>query len=121
MARIYFDTNILVDLVGEGKYGFETMVKGSEVVISVLSMHIMAYILKAKIPNKRLKVLAETMETVDFSRAIMTKALEGPTGDFEDNIQLHSAVSGDCDYFLTLDKKLLKMKYFGKMKISDKI
>jgi len=43
--------------------------------------------------------------------------MTGPTDDFEDNVQLHSAVMGDCDYFLTMDKKLIKMKYFGKMRI----
>lgn len=40
-----------------------------------------------------------------------------PTSDLEDNIQLHSAAEADCDYFLTSDKKLLAMIYFGKTKI----
>ena len=99
MAKIYFDTNVLIDFVGERKYGFEKMAKGSEVFVSTLSMHIIAYVLKAKIPDNRLRILAEAMEMVDFSGVIMDKSLEGPTDDFEDNIQLHSAVSGDCDYF----------------------
>lgn len=39
------------------------------------------------------------------------------SNDLEDNIQLNSAIKADCNFFLTFDKKLLKMKFFGKMKI----
>lgn len=31
--------------------------------------------------------------------------------------QLHSAAEAECDYFLTSDKKLLAMKFFGKTRI----
>ena len=48
---------------------------------------------------------------------ILDLALEGPVDDLEDNIQLHSASEAECDVFLTNDKKLLKMKFFGKMRI----
>ena len=44
-------------------------------------------------------------------------SLDGPTKDLEDNIQLHSAAKTEADFFLTNDKKLLKMKFFGKMRI----
>lgn len=50
----------------------------------------------------------------------MYKALEGPTVDFEDNTQLHSAAEAECDYFLTNDEKLLKMKFFGKTRLTNK-
>lgn len=54
---------------------------------------------------------------IDLDKDILDKALESPTKDLEDNIQLHSAAEAECDYFLTEDKGLLKMKFFGKTKI----
>lgn len=48
-------------------------------------------------------------------------SLLGPTEDFEDNIQLNSAVVDDCDFFLTDDKKLLKFKVYKKVKIVKEI
>lgn len=121
MVKVYFDTNVLHDLVGDNRYGFDLMSRGKEVVISVLSVHVLAYVLKVKIPNPHFKELVGGMTEIEFSNKILDKSLNGPTIDFEDNIQLHSAVEGECDYFLTLDKNLLKMKYFGKVKISDRI
>lgn len=43
--------------------------------------------------------------------------MEGPTKDLEDNIQLHSAAEAESDIFLTADKKLVDMKFFGKTQI----
>ena len=33
------------------------------------------------------------------------------------NVQLHGAAASACDYFLTSDKALLKLGYFGHMSI----
>ncbi|MFA7300865.1 MAG: type II toxin-antitoxin system VapC family toxin [Candidatus Shapirobacteria bacterium] len=121
MAKVYFDTNVFSDLVGENKFGFDLMAIDNEIFASTLSIHILAYVLKVKIPNVRFKSLVEGITKIDFDNFILEKSLIGPTDDFEDNIQLHSAVLGGCDSFLTLDKKLLKMKSFGKVKICDKL
>lgn len=59
----------------------------------------------------------EKFSIVDLSRSILDKALQGPTADLEDNIQLHSAAEADCDLFLTNDERLLKITFFGKTKI----
>lgn len=59
--------------------------------------------------------LQEQFGIVPLTEHILNKALEGPTNDLEDNIQLHSAAEAQCDIFLTNDKKLLNLKYFGKM------
>jgi len=61
----------------------------------------------------------KTLHLISLTDKIIDKALLGPTKDLEDNIQLHSAVEADCDIFLTNDKALLKMGYFGKTKIVD--
>jgi predicted nucleic acid-binding protein len=121
MAKVYFDTNVFNDLVGENKFGFDLMTINNEIFASTLSIHILAYVLKVKIPNRRFKSLVEGIIKIDFDNSIVEKSLIGPTSDFEDNVQLHSAVLGECDYFLTLDKKLLKLKSFGKVKICGKL
>ena len=61
--------------------------------------------------------MSRKFETVKLNWNILEKALGGPTPDLEDNIQLHSCAEADCDYFLTNDKNILKMKFFGKARI----
>lgn len=67
--------------------------------------------------EKLMNLLEESYNMVDFSREISNKALRGPTDDFEDNVQLHSAAQAECDLFLTEDKKLLTLKFFGKTRV----
>lgn len=59
--------------------------------------------------------------TNDLSSNILDKALEGTTEDLDDNIQLHSASEAECELFLREDKKLLNLKFFGKVRIATKI
>jgi len=61
------------------------------------------------------------LQLVPFDVVITRLAISGPTDDFEDNVQLHSAAQSDCDYFVTHDSKLLQMKFFGKVKIVEKL
>jgi predicted nucleic acid-binding protein len=121
MVNIYLDVNVLVDIIGERKCNFDVMIGNSDTTISVLSVHILSYLLKKKIPDEIFEKIVGRFKLVDLDNSMVKKALRGPTSDFEDNVQLYSAVAGECDYFLTLDKKLLKMKYFGKMRICDRL
>lgn len=75
------------------------------------------YVTRQKIPYIKLSTSINNFFLISFSKNITHKALQGPTKDFEDNVQLHSAVAADCDYFLTSDKNLLKTKFFGKTQI----
>lgn len=59
----------------------------------------------------------EKFQFVDFSEKILERALNNPTTDLEDNIQLHSAADAECDLFLTSDKLILNLKFFGKTQI----
>lgn len=72
-------------------------------------------------PNKKIKKMYDFFGIINLSSKILKQAMEGPTNDLEDNIQLYSAQRADCDYFLTNDKRLLKMTFFGKTKIVSKI
>lgn len=120
MANIFVDTNILFDLAVRNKKIAKEL-KDHNLFISPLSFHIYSYSQKLVIPNNKINEMYKFFGIVSFSTKILRKAIEGPTNDLEDNVQLQSAKRVGCDYFLTNDKKLLKMKYFGKVKIVSKL
>lgn len=120
MAKVFLDTNYFIDIIERDK-SKRLLLANHEVLVSPLSYHIYSYIAKKKIPNQLLINSLRDLKFVDLSVEILTKGLRSPTPDLEDNIQLHSASTTDCDYFLTSDKALLKMKYFGKVEIVDSL
>ncbi len=120
MAKVFLDTNYFIDaIVRRPEKRILESLKNNTVFVSPLSVHIFCYILKIKAPNKTLNSQIENFSLVEFSENIVNRALEGPTSDLEDNVQLHSAAEAECDIFLTEDQKLIKMKFFGKVKISS--
>jgi len=118
MAKIFLDTNYFIDAIHRRpeKLILGTL-EGHTVYISTLSIHIYYYVYNIKIPNVKVTEQREKFQVVDFSEIILDRSLVGPTADFEDNVQLHSAAESGCDFFLTSDNKLLSMKFFGKTKI----
>lgn len=116
MAKVFLDTNFVLDIAFRKKEVF-LMLNDNSVAISPLSLHILCYVNKIKIPNDKLQMFLEEYEIVNLTKNLIKKCIIGPTNDLEDNIQLHSASESECDIFLTNDKKLLKMKFFGKMRI----
>lgn len=118
MAKIFLDTNIYIDIIKKRNDHDLQDLQGNELFISPLSIHILTYIFKNKIPDKELDVNRELFNLVSFDRIIAQNSLIGPTKDFEDNVQLHSAASAECDVFLTEDKELLDIKFFGKVRIT---
>lgn len=72
-------------------------------------------------PSEYLNNVINTCKVVDLTNKIYKLSSQGPGKDLEDNIQLHSCAKNDCDYFLTSDKELLKMVYFGKTKFINSL
>lgn len=118
MAITFLDTNKVIDLVIRHPEISKLFVNHS-VFYSPLSTHILFYTFHIKVPSLETNNLLKTIQPVSLTDQIINKAVFGPTNDLEDNIQLHSAVASNCDFFLTSDKKLLKMAYFGKVKITN--
>ncbi|MBI4036161.1 hypothetical protein HY383_04390 [Candidatus Daviesbacteria bacterium] len=118
MARVFLDTNFYIDITKRAKEKWSSLGKNL-LFISPLSTHILFYARKLKVPDQEINELQEEFGMVPFTKYILEKALEGPTNDLEDNIQLHSAAEADCDVFLTADAKLLKMRFFGKTEIKS--
>src|SRR5713226_9647799 len=113
MARIFLDTNYFIDALHRKpeKEILESL-ENNIIYISPLSVHIYCYIFKINSKDIPVSKQIDTFQQVDFSEDVVTRAMQGPTSDFEDNVQLHSAANAECDLFLTEDKKLLDMKFF---------
>lgn len=122
MAKIFLDTNTFIDSIHrKPEFMILDSLENHIVYISPLSLHIYCYIFKLKIPDNRVIAQRNKFQIIEFSEDILDKSLVGPTHDFEDNMQLHSAASAECDYFLTQDNKLLKLKFFGKVILGNRI
>lgn len=117
MAKAFLDVNVIIDILEERKNIQLVKLERHQTYISTLSLHIFLYVEKQSVPYPPLSDFIQNNNLVDFSATLAQKALIGPTDDFEDNIQLHSAAVTDCDIFITSDERLIKMKFFGKTQI----
>ena len=117
MAKIFLDANYFIDLVEQRKPTAINAFQDQTLFLSPLSIHILIYVYKYQIPNNNLVEFQKYFNLVPWESTITYKSLLGPTKDFEDNVQLHSASQTECDFFLTEDKKLLGLNFFGKMQI----
>ncbi len=116
MAKAFLDTNYILDIFMRRTRKLSD-VGNNDLFFSPLSFPTISYVHKLRMPNQKLQNILKDLFVVNFTDTILKKSLIGPTSDIEDNIQLHSASSSHCDYFLTSDKQLLKMKYFGEVEI----
>jgi predicted nucleic acid-binding protein len=117
MAKVFVDTNCFIGLVNRIPEIASEDLQVHEAYISILSCHILFYVNKITTPDAAINSFIEDFLLVPLDTKILQPALLGPTEDLEDNIQLHSAVKANVDFFVTLDKKLLSMKFFGKTHI----
>lgn len=121
MAKIFLDTNVFIDLVEKRKSIDRKKLLPHVLFISPLSIHILAYLYKYRMPDERLADVDKFFKLIPLNPNLTVKAIKGPTPDFEDNVQLNSVAEADCDIFLTGDTKLLKMKFFGKTEIRSSL
>lgn len=121
MANIFLDANFFIDLLEKRrKISFEKL-KSHSLFLSILTLHIYIYLYKIKLPNKKIDKLSDYFNIVSLDEKVFLPSLKGPFSDFEDNIQLHSASASECNIYLTGDKKILKLKYFGKTRIVENL
>jgi predicted nucleic acid-binding protein len=117
MARVYLDANSFIDVIENREAVDLESFKGHSLFISPLSIHILVYVYRYKMPNNKLAKLTDFINVATLDQQTASKSLVGPTNDFEDNVQVHTAAMADCEIFLTKDKKLLGLKFFGKLQI----
>jgi predicted nucleic acid-binding protein len=121
MAKVFLDASSFIDIIeNRGVVDLESF-KGHSLFISPLSIHILVYVYRYKIPNEKLAKLRNFINIATLDQQIASKSLSGPTSDFEDNVQLHTAAAAECEVFLTKDKKLLGLRFFGKVQITPNL
>ena len=121
MAKVFLDTNYFIGLANRAPEVETEILDEQKGFISVLSCHILFYVNKITVPDVKMNSFISDFNLINLSQDILDKALVGPTKDLEDNIQLLSAAKADCDFFLTNDKQLLKLKFFGKTEIKAQL
>lgn len=121
MAKVFLDANIYIDFMENRDRLLVKELDGTDLFVSTLSIEIWMYVFKRIVPNSSLLEIFNIFNFVDYSSSIARKSVLGPTPDFEDNVQLHSASEANCDTFITKDLKLLKLGYFGKVHISNSL
>lgn len=119
MAKIFLDANFFIDILENRDPDVLDSLESDDLYISPLSLHILIYVYKYKVPDKKLAEIGDYFNLVPISEEIAVLALQGPTSDFEDNIQLHSASDSGCSILLTGDKRLLKLGCFGKVRLEN--
>ena len=117
MAKVFLDVNIIIDLLEKRRGAVIDDLIPHTLFASPLSLHIIHYVTKQKVPYDKLLQVMEQFSIVPLDEGMTQNSLVGPTTDFEDNVQLHSAAEADCDLFLTRDKAPLALTFFGKTEI----
>ena len=128
--KLLLDTNILLDILQEKRPSHQAsflILEGAkkhlyEVQISTQSITDAMYIaIKNGIPFDALSNLSYWMlnhVNVDGPDAFhLRDALDGYSGDFEDDLQYAYALNNDCDFIITNDRKFIQRKTPGDIKM----
>ncbi|KKS97510.1 MAG: hypothetical protein UV73_C0008G0030 [Candidatus Gottesmanbacteria bacterium GW2011_GWA2_43_14] len=114
MAKIFLDANYFIRVITKRSDNDFSPLTSNLLFISPLSVHIFYYVYKIRVPDGKILKLMDFFNIISLTDEIITRSGVGPTTDLEDNVQLHSASAAGCSYFLTQDRGLLRMKFFGK-------
>lgn len=117
MKKVFLDTNIVIDFLGERKFFFldaakiicQADKKEIAILCSSLTYSNAAYILQhgfslGEIKNK-LTLFSQLCETTTVDKEIVHKALESEYKDLEDALQYYSAEAAKADVIVTRNVK----------------
>jgi len=117
MERLFLDTNIVLDLLGEREPFYQsaakiaTLADKGEILIYVSSLtySTVFYLLSRYESNeavkekiRKFKVIAKTSDLTD---KIINKGLSSKFNDFEDSLQYYCAVNSECNIIITRNGK----------------
>ncbi len=117
MKRIFIDTNIMLDLLGERHPYYEPIAKIAtlsdkgelKMIVSPISFATVNYLLskyeKPKSAIDKLRKFKVISEISIVDEHIVEKALNSSFSDFEDALQYFSAASSNCDIIITRNAK----------------
>jgi predicted nucleic acid-binding protein len=118
--RLFLDTNVMLDLLGERDPFYVSAAKiatladkrSLQIIVSALSYATISYFLtkydgleKTKDKLRKFKVISEICELDDV---IIEKGLNSDFSDFEDSLQYFSALRAECDIIITRNGKDFK-------------
>lgn len=118
--RIFLDTNVVLDLLGEREPFYDSAAKIAtladkgiiHLIVSALSYSTVYYLLsrfedKEQVKEKirKFKVITETSDLTD---KIVDKGLSSKFSDFEDSLQYYCAIQEDCNILITRNGKDFK-------------
>ena len=118
--RIFLDTNVVLDLLGEREPFYDSAAKIAtladkgiiHLIVSALSYSTVYYLLsrfedKEQVKEKirKFKVITETSDLTD---KIVDKGLSSKFSDFEDSFQYYCAIQKDCNILITRNGKDFK-------------
>lgn len=118
--RIFIDTNIMLDLLGERKPYYDSIAKLATLadkgqitmVVSALSYATVNYFLlkyeNAAISMDKLRKFKIIAEICKLDDPIIEKGLNSNFSDFEDALQYFSALQSDCSILITRNGKDFK-------------
>lgn len=117
MTRLFLDTNIILDLLGERIPFYEPAAKLAtladrgevQLIVSPISFATTYYILcryeSADIAIEKLRKFKILTEVCIINEQIIEKGLNSSFTDFEDSLQYFSAANANCDIIITRNGK----------------
>lgn len=118
--RLFIDTNIMLDLLGERHPFYESIAKLATLadkgeltmVASPISFATVNYFItkyeSAKIAKEKLRKFKILCEICELNELTIEKGLNSPFKDFEDSLQYFSAVTSNCEIIITRNGKDFK-------------
>ena len=112
-ARLFLDTNVVVDLLGEREPFYDSVAKIAtladngkiQLLVSALTYSTIYYLLSrfedkevVKEKIRKFKIIAETSDLTDI---IIDKGLSSKFRDLDDSLQYDCAVETNCNIFIT--------------------
>lgn len=110
---IFLDANIFVDVLS-AREGYESSAEIIESVkdgkeggcLSALTIPIIWYVLgESRESVKEIETLAKRFKIIPLNNQILKSSFRSGMGDFEDSIQLNSALKGGSKFLITRNKK----------------
>jgi len=120
MKRLFIDTNVMLDLLGEREPFYEAIAKLASLadtgkltlVVSPISFATVNYFLSKfetpEIAREKLRKFKIISEICKLDEPIIEKGLNSSFKDFEDSLQYFSAITSDCKVIITRNGKDFK-------------
>lgn len=118
--RLFLDTNIVIDLLGERASFYESAAKIAtladkgkvQIIVSALTYSTVYYILsryeKNEVVKEKMRKLKVITETSDLTDKIIDQGLSSKFEDFEDALQYYCAIKTECNLLITRNGKDFK-------------